>query len=322
MKLIFLDIDGVFNHYGFIERSRVHHNMAFCPIAVQNVREVIKRTGAKIVVSSTWRRGSSVAELRELFNYYDLGAYVIGKTPVIEDVIRGIEIQKYLDDHKPVESFVIIDDDADMGELMPSLVHCKSYSGFIKNWHREMAIALLNKQPYIRLSETRVGDMFDHDGKVVNRDQLDKKIQNHHLKEPVKLISADHTATPLDGVHSDSNDRPVVLIDVGTPVPIINEEVEQLEPGFALPPTLQIQGFHGFSFDSHVIPQIVVYYNPLDFPGMFVARLVIIKKGEVLFTPYVMIENEIKEVHDHIPEQFGRLDRDPNDDPAIYEIWM
>jgi hypothetical protein len=47
MKLIFLDIDGVMNYEHFYEHSCLHRGLAFCPIAVQNLREIIKRTGAK-----------------------------------------------------------------------------------------------------------------------------------------------------------------------------------------------------------------------------------------------------------------------------------
>jgi hypothetical protein len=94
MKLIFLDIDGVMNHRNYMIRSRLHHLQEFCPVAVRNLREIVKRTNAKIVISSTWRK---FKDMDFVMSCYDLDQYVIGKTSVIEDVIRGVEIQRYLD---------------------------------------------------------------------------------------------------------------------------------------------------------------------------------------------------------------------------------
>jgi hypothetical protein len=42
-----------------------------------------------------------------------------------------------------VQSFVILDDDDDMGDLLPRLVHCKNYSG-LTDERREEAIRMLN----------------------------------------------------------------------------------------------------------------------------------------------------------------------------------
>jgi hypothetical protein len=143
MKLIFLDIDGVMNHRNFFERSRLHELQEFCPVAVRNLREIIKRTGAYIVLSSTWRLGLSVIDIRLLFSHYDLDQYIIGKTPLMEDQIRGNEIKQLLSEvNAKVESFVILDDDSDMGELLPYLIHCKDYSG-LSDERREEAIKIL-----------------------------------------------------------------------------------------------------------------------------------------------------------------------------------
>jgi hypothetical protein len=147
MKLIFLDIDGVMNHEYFNDRSRLHRGHAFCPIAVQNLREIIKRTGANIILSSTWRRGMHQIEIRELFSNYDLDQYVLGKTGILENQIRGNEIKELLDgcDEDFVESFVILDDD-DMGELMPFLVQTVNEQGIrvgLMADQREEAIKIL-----------------------------------------------------------------------------------------------------------------------------------------------------------------------------------
>lgn len=148
MKLIFLDIDGVLNHEYFYEHSRLHRGHGFCPVSVQNLREIIKRTGAKIILSSTWRRGMTMIDMQELFGWYDLDRYVVGKTPIFDGQIRGNEIKNLLDETSiEIESFVILDDDEDMGELMPFLVLTKNTDGIrlgITDVHREQAIQILN----------------------------------------------------------------------------------------------------------------------------------------------------------------------------------
>jgi hypothetical protein len=151
VKLIFLDIDGVMNHRNHMVRSRLHRLQEFCPIAVRNLREILKRTDAKIVLSSTWRKGSTALEIKDLFSCYDLGHYVVGKTPVIDEEIRGLEIQAYLDtSERKVESFIIIDDDKDMGELLPRLIHCKDFSGLTTDERRELAIQMLGEVEIVR----------------------------------------------------------------------------------------------------------------------------------------------------------------------------
>lgn len=144
MKLIFLDIDGVMNHRNYMVRSKLHQMQEFCPVAVRNLREIIKRTDAKIVISSTWRKFKDIGYV---MSCYDLDKYVIGKTPVLEDEIRGKEIQRYIDVNFTKNGLdtqiVILDDDDDMGELLPRLVHCKDYSG-LTDERREEAIQLLN----------------------------------------------------------------------------------------------------------------------------------------------------------------------------------
>lgn len=148
MKLIFLDIDGVMNHRNYFRRSRLHDLQEFCPVAVRNLREIIKRTGAKIVISSTWRKFN---DIDYIMSCYDLDQYVVGKTPNLIDHIRGDEIDLFIKRYfknteciEKLESFIIIDDDDDMGDLMPHLIHCKDNSG-LTDERREEAVELLER---------------------------------------------------------------------------------------------------------------------------------------------------------------------------------
>lgn len=126
MKVIFLDIDGVLNTEVFIrilhseglqERIRDEYGHRFDPMAVDMFKWIIEETGAKIVISSTWRM-SGLLIMQEMWGKRNLPGEVIGITPnhmrrTGSTLQRGKEIQEWLDCN-PVQSYVIIDDDSDM----------------------------------------------------------------------------------------------------------------------------------------------------------------------------------------------------------------
>jgi hypothetical protein len=115
MKVIFLDFDGVI----VTAHTRYHSGDMYC---VHLLNRLIKETGAKIVVSSMWRTGRTVEELRTLLTEWGVEGEVIDKTPVDHGVIRGVEIDRWLAKHPEVTSYVILDDDSDMGGLIHKLV--------------------------------------------------------------------------------------------------------------------------------------------------------------------------------------------------------
>jgi hypothetical protein len=116
---------------------------------------IIEKTGAFVVVSSVWRKGCGSTYLWRLFDLCGFKGRVIGKTPDLDD-IRGNEIRAWLDrflndknwqlkeEKKSVESFVIIDDDSDMGKFSDRLVKTKSEHGLTEKEAKE-AVAMLNK---------------------------------------------------------------------------------------------------------------------------------------------------------------------------------
>lgn len=107
MKIIFLDFDGVI----VTAHTRYHSGDPYC---VHLLNRVIKKTEAKIVVSSSWRVGCTVEELQTELKGWGVDGEVIDKTPHIHRVIRGLEIDQWLREHPDVKSYVILDDDADM----------------------------------------------------------------------------------------------------------------------------------------------------------------------------------------------------------------
>jgi hydroxymethylpyrimidine pyrophosphatase-like HAD family hydrolase len=135
MKIIFLDIDGVMNTDTHLVRSEVHEGLEFCPIAIRVLQEVIKETGAKVVISSTWRAGRSVDELQDIFRNYseDIALSIIGKTSYNQGKVkRGVEIREFVDyvnnkENEFVTNFVVLDDDNfDMDLVKDNLIRCYS----------------------------------------------------------------------------------------------------------------------------------------------------------------------------------------------------
>jgi hypothetical protein len=120
-KIIFLDIDGVLNVYC---ESRDEFGCVFHEHLVDNLRHIIEQTGAKIVISSTWRM-DGLETMKRMWLKRGLPGEVIDITPTVVDVVergtcefydlvdRGFEIQQWIDDNN-VTNYCIIDDDNDM----------------------------------------------------------------------------------------------------------------------------------------------------------------------------------------------------------------
>jgi len=143
MKVIFLDIDGVMVTW-HSKVSDKHENMAFDDNAVENLKHIIEHTGAKIILSSTWRVGRTLRYTKhKIFSHYGLDEYLIDQTPFNGfEVERGTEIREWLQNND-VDSFVIIDDDGDMCELINSLVRTSAVYGLTKQL-AERCISILN----------------------------------------------------------------------------------------------------------------------------------------------------------------------------------
>ena len=65
-----------------------------------------------------------------------------------------------------------------------------------------------------------------------------------------------------------------------------------------------------------------VYDNPLDFPGLFVARKSVTHKGAVLHTHEVLTASTLQELRELIPPGLFCMPRDPSDEPQIVECWF
>jgi hypothetical protein len=161
MNIIFLDIDGVIA----TARSHLGHGkyggsmVDFDPMVAGMIIRLCTKYNAKIVITSTWRLNIKdlmrTGDYRKDRLYNQL--YITGlleylhhdwKTPELdgvrgEDVIRGHEIQAWLDQHVDVSNYVILDDDSDMLEHQLKFhVHIKGYDGFLFDPHYQQVVSL------------------------------------------------------------------------------------------------------------------------------------------------------------------------------------
>lgn len=133
MRVLFLDFDGVLNSHDWwtrrgeaITERAADLRREFDPVAVARLNEVT-RDGVQIVVSSSWRYGRSVEQLRKLLVQIGVTAPVLDKTVdrcesrelatiyMVEHAERGAEIAEWLSGAKGVETYAIVDDDYDAG---------------------------------------------------------------------------------------------------------------------------------------------------------------------------------------------------------------
>ena len=137
-KIIFLDIDGVLNSQntfidnheyrkffvrninGSVDDEIIHIMLDIDLDKVFMVRDICTLTGAKVVVSFSWRRSRWYLLLEDRLT--NLGIPIVGVTPYINSN-RGEKIRKYLEENK-VDNFVILDDEIfrDFNELENYLI--------------------------------------------------------------------------------------------------------------------------------------------------------------------------------------------------------
>jgi hypothetical protein len=132
-KIIFLDFDGVLNSQLYYTSGRHGaRTISFAhdidPESVKNLNYIIEKTGAKVVVSSTWRLGRTVEELQSILEQNGFVGEVIGTTKDLRhgegggSILRGNEILCWIKEHQDLigtssgdyHHYVILDDDSDM----------------------------------------------------------------------------------------------------------------------------------------------------------------------------------------------------------------
>ena len=132
MKVIFLDIDGVLNSDEYLDKVKKSDIQGIeRDIDVEKVKllkRAIDETGARVVLSSSWRYTRNARYLKELLANYRIR---VDSTPYIRDE-RGLEIKKWLSENQGVEDFIILDDeifDSFDEELIKKLVKVSNGNG-------------------------------------------------------------------------------------------------------------------------------------------------------------------------------------------------
>jgi hypothetical protein len=142
LKIIFLDVDGVLNSDNSKSRLPLSKKL------LKNLREIVKETGAKIVVSSTWRRDEfAMKKLRRALEYKKMKIY--SSTTIhyfMPRQIRGDEIDLWLKSHSEIDSYVILDDCSDFHDHhMQNFVQTDCRVGLTES-DVKRAINILNKE--------------------------------------------------------------------------------------------------------------------------------------------------------------------------------
>ncbi|HEY4329096.1 MAG TPA: HAD domain-containing protein [Phycisphaerae bacterium] len=141
-KILFLDVDGVLT-------TSVSRRKATADWISSETKELlaslINKTGAKIVLTSTWRNDPNACRIL-MGHLHDVGISqcVVGQTPPIDLNARDQEILSWLGKN-PTKQFAILDDDsrAGLGELRGSFFEISSIVGLQQN-DVEKAIKHLN----------------------------------------------------------------------------------------------------------------------------------------------------------------------------------
>lgn len=150
MKIVFMDIDGVLNF---------HNSARLAESCMAVARHIADETGAKFVLTSSWRDSVLFPEhwhdsdkrfIDTLMNH--MGLPFIGVTPYIDEDLREVEIQEWLDStSEEIESFVIIDDlDFGFPENFPdNFVKTSGFSARgLTEENAEKAIRILNDENF------------------------------------------------------------------------------------------------------------------------------------------------------------------------------
>ena len=155
-KIIFLDVDGVLNNIGSTEMFHGYYGVD--QHLLENLKAVVDATGAKIVLSSSWKRFKNPDCSEHCFYKYleqrlaSVGLEILDITPESSSR-RGFGILKWIHDNEPeLTDFIIIDDgiyDFKVYNLTPHWLQTSyKYNGGLSTKAVECAIKMLNSGNY------------------------------------------------------------------------------------------------------------------------------------------------------------------------------
>lgn len=134
-KYLFLDFDGVLNTGNFQKRMKKEgidaydeYGPVFDPQAVDYLRQIIERTGCKVVVSSTWRN-EGIERMKQMWNDRSMPGSIYSMTPILlsttfqnamngeimsapTKLAKALEIELWLQEYTSKDAqYVIVDDE-------------------------------------------------------------------------------------------------------------------------------------------------------------------------------------------------------------------
>lgn len=148
MNILMLDIDGVLNHRDWWQRapkppdgaSKVaRYTTMIDPACASRLNLVLTSTGARIVVSSTWRYALKRAELQQVFQSVGINHAIYDYTPkldfdegtiVVSSPTRGQEILAWEQANSLLHpNIVVLDDDPDIAPYNDRWVRTSPHEG-------------------------------------------------------------------------------------------------------------------------------------------------------------------------------------------------
>lgn len=109
---IFLDVDGVLNNKDHYYKQHKKYGGRFCcqdmpfnPRSLKNLKKIVTKTNAKIILTSSWRRSEHCMTVLEA-RFAEYGLKVSSKTPHINGN-RGQEIDQWLKENAPAEKTIL-----------------------------------------------------------------------------------------------------------------------------------------------------------------------------------------------------------------------
>lgn len=124
IKVIFLDMDGVLNSAHFFKKQDPNEIKAYDasddffrgmidPVAVAVLSEIAEKSGASLVLSSSWRQVISLEDLEPMLRKAGYkGKGFIGKTDS-KGAHRWEEISRFVHQHPYIERYLVLDDTQD-----------------------------------------------------------------------------------------------------------------------------------------------------------------------------------------------------------------
>lgn len=113
IKYLFVDVDGVLNDPGCWGKRP--EGKAINPALVARLRRLVEETGAKCVLSSTWRFAYTLERTLEAIavnGWPDVRDHFVGETPIFHEQTRGYEIAWWLKENGTPghTAFAVLDD--------------------------------------------------------------------------------------------------------------------------------------------------------------------------------------------------------------------